>query len=181
MYATNTGPYKVVVSGEDVICVGETTQMEAYGAAGAPYTWSANGDISVSANGEVTGLEPGIATVIATDAGGCSGEKEIVVLKVELSTNLWWFAGENPGGGYDIQATLTVAPVTTGTFKWDVTAGTSIVDLNNGGTDADSITANDDNNVTVKSTGASSSMGVRVRAVTSGGRPGRASAASSPR
>ncbi len=83
MYATNTGPYKVVVSGEDVICVGETTQMEAYGAAGAPYTWSANGDISVSANGEVTGLEPGIATVIATDAGGCSGEKEIVVIKVE--------------------------------------------------------------------------------------------------
>ena len=84
MYATNTGPYKVVVSGADVICVGETAQMEASGAAGAPYIWSGNGDISVSTNGQVTGLEPGIATVIATDAGGCSGEKEIVVLNLEL-------------------------------------------------------------------------------------------------
>ncbi len=81
------------------------------------------------------------------------------VLNVDLSTNLWWFAGENPGGGYEIQAPLTAAPVTTGTFKWDVTAGTSIVDLNNGGADADSITATDDNSVTVKSTGASSSIG----------------------
>ena len=85
IYATNTGPYKVVVSGADVICVGETAQMEASGAAGAPYTWSANGDISVGTNGVVTGLAPGIATVIATDAGGCSGEKEIIViLKVEI-------------------------------------------------------------------------------------------------
>ena len=84
IYATNTGPYKVVVSGADVICVGETTQMEASGAAGAPYIWSGNGDISVSANGQVTGLEPGIATVIATDADGCSGEKEIIILKVDL-------------------------------------------------------------------------------------------------
>ena len=47
--------------------------------------WSGNGDISVSTNGQVIGLAPGIATVIATDAGGCSGEKEIVVLSVELN------------------------------------------------------------------------------------------------
>lgn len=87
IYATNTGPYKVVVSGADVICVGETAQMEASGAAGAPYTWSANGDISVGTNGVVTGLAPGIATVIATDAGGCSGEKEIIILKVELESD----------------------------------------------------------------------------------------------
>src|SRR5690606_34386098 len=36
---TNTGPSRVLVPGEDFICVGETTQMEAPGAAGEPYTW----------------------------------------------------------------------------------------------------------------------------------------------
>ena len=84
--ATNTGPYKVLVSGEDFICVGETTQMEASGAAGEPYTWSGNGNIAVGTNGVVTGLAPGIATVIATDAGGCRGEKKIIVFKIDLIT-----------------------------------------------------------------------------------------------
>ena len=116
-------------------------------------------------------LAPGTYTVYAKSAphSTCQDLCTVNVLKVDLSTNLWWFAGENPGGGYEIQATLTAAPVTTGTFKWDVIAGTSIVDLNNGGADADSITAADDNNVTVKSTGSSSSIGDVTIALTYNG------------
>ena len=49
---------------------------------------------------------------------------------------------------------------TTGSFKWQVTQGTSIVNLNNGGSDSDTIgPVNNDNTVTVKSTGASSPPG----------------------
>lgn len=84
--ATNTGPYNVVVSGDDAICVGETTTMGASGAAGPPFTWSGSGDISVSTNGDVTGLAPGLATVIAAGSNGCSGEKKIFVLKPDIGT-----------------------------------------------------------------------------------------------
>jgi len=98
-------------------------------------------------------------TLFATHGGG-------TVLKVDLDHDLWWFNGENPGGGYHITSTLTVTPVTTGTFKWDVIAGATKVDLNNGGADADSITATDDNTVTVKSTAASAAAASVTKDVT---------------
>ena len=82
------------------------------------------------------------------ETGNASG----TVVKVDISTNLWWFNGEDPQGGYDIHATLTETPVTTGTFKWDVTAGTSIVDLTNGAQNGDSITLTDTNTIDIRST-----------------------------
>jgi len=85
----------------------------------------------------------------------CEDSIRLTVLKVDMNYDLWWFNGENPGDGYHITSTLTVTPVTTGTFKWDVITGTDKVNLNNGGTDADSIMATDDNTIDVKSTAAS--------------------------
>ena len=84
--ATNTGPYNVVVAGDDAICVGETITLGASGAAGPPFTWSGGGYVSVSTNGDVTGLAPGLATVTATGSNGCSGTKEIFVLKPDIGT-----------------------------------------------------------------------------------------------
>lgn len=78
--ATNTGPYNVVVAGDDAICVGNTESYSASGAAGPPYTWGGSG-VSVSTNGDVTGSYPGLATVMATGSNGCSGEKQIIVLQ----------------------------------------------------------------------------------------------------
>ncbi len=75
-----------------------------------------------------------------------------------LDSDLWWFGGEDPGGGYHVESILAVTPFTSGSFKWDVTEGASIVSLNNGGADSDSITATDDSTIMVKSTGASSSV-----------------------
>ncbi len=78
--------------------------------------------------------------------------RKLTVIEVKMDHDLWWFNGENPGGGYHIETTLTADGVTTETFKWDVTAGAAKVDLNNGGGDSDSITATNDNTVTIKST-----------------------------
>ena len=88
------------------------------------------------------------------------------VLSVQLDHDVWWFNGENPTGGYNIAATLAVSPLTTGTFKWDVISGSDKVDLNNGGADADSITATDDNTVTVKSTAPSAGAATVTKDVT---------------
>ena len=76
----------------------------------------------------------------------------ISLIALSAITNLWWFNGEDPGSGYEIQTTLVATPVTVGTFQWDVTVGASIVNLQNGGADMDSITATNDNDITVKST-----------------------------
>ncbi len=84
--ATNTEPYKVVVDGDDAICVGQTTLYGATGVAGAPYTWLGSGSISVSTNGHVTGLAPGFSTVTAIDSGNCIGNKKVMVLKPDMST-----------------------------------------------------------------------------------------------
>ena len=82
--AVNMGPYQMVVSGDDAICAGETTMMEASGGAEAPYAWSGSGYISVNSTGNVTGLAPGFATVTASDYNGCSGAKQIAVLKADI-------------------------------------------------------------------------------------------------
>ena len=83
--ATNTGPYRVVISGDDSICLGDPVSFSANGAAGPPYTWNGSG-VSVGTNGEVTGLSPGFATVTASDSGGCTGEKKVLVLKPDIGT-----------------------------------------------------------------------------------------------
>ena len=83
--ATNTGPYRVVISGDDSICLGDPVSFSANGAAGPPYTWNGSG-VSVGTNGVVTGLSPGFATVTASDSGGCTGEKKVLVLKPDIGT-----------------------------------------------------------------------------------------------
>lgn len=79
-------------------------------------------------------------------------EKTVRIVKLVMDHDVWWFNGENPGGGYHIQSTLTASGVTSGTFRWQVTAGSGKIDLNNGGGDSDDITATNDNTITIKST-----------------------------
>ena len=106
MQATNTGPYKVVITGDDATCVGETVLLSASGAAGPPYTWSTvGGYASVTTNGEVTGLSPGYATITATDATGCSGTQEIVVIDVEID-----LADTQGCDGEQVDVDLVVTP-----------------------------------------------------------------------
>ncbi len=101
------------------------------------------------------GLVPGSWTVTALHyPSGMSGSAAVYIFDISQSEDLWWFNGEN-AANYHEEVTLTAQGVTTGTFKWEVTAGADRVDLNNGGADADTITATDDNTVQVKSTGAS--------------------------
>jgi len=78
-------------------------------------------------------------------------------VEVVQDNDLWWFNGAN-AANYHEEVTLTAQGATTGTFKWEVTAGADKVDLNNGGADADTITATDDNTVQVKSTGVSAAV-----------------------
>ena len=106
MEATNTGPYKVVITGDDATCVGETVSLSASGAAGPPYTWSTvGGNASVTTNGEVTGVSPGYATITATDANGCSAEKEIAVIQVEID-----LADTQGCDGEQVDVDLVVTP-----------------------------------------------------------------------
>ena len=106
MEATNTGPYKVVITGDDATCVGETVSLSASGAAGPPYTWSTvGGNASVTTNGEVTGVSPGYATITATDANGCSAEKEIAIIQVEID-----LADTQGCDGEQVDVDLVVTP-----------------------------------------------------------------------
>ncbi|MDD2239707.1 MAG: hypothetical protein PHI93_03490 [Kiritimatiellae bacterium] len=89
MFATNTGPYKVVVSGDAAaMCVGETISMSASGGAESNYTWSSSDSLLLSGatsnSTYVTGNSPGFATVFATDSNGCTGNKDIIVLKPDI-------------------------------------------------------------------------------------------------
>ncbi len=77
------------------------------------------------------------------------------IVKIVQNNELWWFNGEDPGGSYHIEATLTALGITEGTFQWSVTAGDDKVDLNNGGEDSDTVTGVNNNTVTVKGTGPS--------------------------
>ncbi len=79
---------------------------------------------------------------------------KLTTLKVSDPKGLWWFNGEH-AINYGTWGTLTANGVKKGKFKWDVIAGTGKINLDNGGADADSITATDDNNVRIKPTGAS--------------------------
>jgi hypothetical protein len=86
--ATNTGPYKVVVSGEDAMCIGETISVTASGGSESNYTWSGYGGLSLSGTTSnsalVTGISPGFASVSATDVNRCRGVKEIIVLQPNI-------------------------------------------------------------------------------------------------
>ncbi|MGB4046890.1 MAG: hypothetical protein WBL24_01840, partial [Kiritimatiellia bacterium] len=86
--ATNTAPYKVVVSGEDAVCIGETISVTASGGSESNSTWSGYGGLSLSGTTSnsalVTGIAPGFASVSATDSKGCTGVKEIIVLKPDI-------------------------------------------------------------------------------------------------
>ena len=86
--ATNTAPYKVVVSGEDAMCIGETISVTASGGSESNYTWFGYGGVSLSGTTSnstlVTGVAPGFASVSATDSKGCTGVKEIIVLQPDI-------------------------------------------------------------------------------------------------
>ena len=128
----------------------------------ATFDWSVNpalGTLSPASGSSTTltaGTTTGSCTVTAThQPSEESGTATVYVVKVVRGANdLWWFDGEN-AANYDEELTLTAQGTATGSFKWEVTAGAAKVDLNNGGADADTITATDDNTIQVKSTGAS--------------------------
>jgi hypothetical protein len=78
----------------------------------------------------------------------------VTAVKVELDHDVWWFGGKD-ATNYEETATLTAQGVTSGIFGWEIVSGAERLDLNNGGADGDSITAVDDNTVTIKSMGRS--------------------------
>lgn len=106
----------------------------------------------------------GALDVSGTDREACR-KLEVGVLAIEQSEDLWWFNGEYPDD-YAVEVTLTVAGETSGTFAWTVTEGTSKVDLNNGGAGADSITATNDNSVTLISVAASAGAATLTNDIT---------------
>lgn len=82
----------------------------------------------------------------------------VTVFYITSSDTLWWFDGEDPGN-YSIQVSWTANGSSTGTFYWDVTAGTAKVNFEN---DQDTITKSNSNTVGIKSTAASAPSGSDV-------------------
>ncbi len=165
-------PNRVIVTGPKYVEVNKSaTYTCTVDTQGGTFTWThpgfSNPQITTSGNTSTLVVQsqgtPSTSTsdkkrvkcVYTRPEGVCDGYVDAIIFKIALDKDLWWFKNENPQGGYNISATLSVQPMSTGTFKWDVTAGTSKVDLNNGGISADSITATDDNTILVKSTAAS--------------------------
>ena len=74
------------ITGDSFVCMGGVVALVASGG-NAPYTWtSSDASIAtVNSSGEVTGVAPGIVIITATDYNGCSAQKEIVILKVEMT------------------------------------------------------------------------------------------------
>ncbi len=173
-------PNVVTVSGPKYVEVNKPAIYTCtVGTTGGTYVWTYQGFSITSGQGTSTLIVQALGTpststtdkkkvkcVYTRTEGACNGYVDATIFKIDLDKDLWWFNNENPQGGYNITATLSVQPMTAGTFKWDVTAGTSKVDLNNGGTSADSITATDDNTVTVKNTAASAAAASVTKDVT---------------
>ena len=176
-------PNRVIVSGPTYVEVNQSaTYTCTVDTQGGTFAWThpgfSNPQITTSGNkSTLTVQAQGSPSTSATDKkkvkcvytrpeGACDGYVDAIIFKIALDNDLWWFNNENPQGGYNITATLSVQPMSTGTFKWDVTAGASKVDLNNDGATADSITATDDNTITVKSTAASTAAANVTKDVT---------------
>ncbi|HQO33024.1 MAG TPA: hypothetical protein PLG59_00070 [bacterium] len=132
----------------------------------ATYTFASTGTYTFS------GTHNGIRAYNGTCGNNCGGHCAIPGVTFNLTVYvfeiqydecpLWWFNGENPGGGYHVQANLTAIPALGGTYDWQVTCGEDKVNLNNGGADSDHIVAQGDNTVVVKTTSFSQSWDVHV-------------------
>lgn len=83
--AHEVAPYAVAIEGPDFLCIGDTATMSASGAGGGPYTWEITGDAIDfdPATGVVTAVTTGVATITATDSGGCMGAKDVAVISLE--------------------------------------------------------------------------------------------------
>ncbi len=88
---------------------------------------------------------------VTADGGTLSDTCIVTVFLITEDYILWYFDGEDPTN-YHIEVTWTAEGATIGTFKWEVIAGTTKVNLEN---DTDIITLTDDNQVGIKSTEAS--------------------------
>jgi len=86
--ARQTRAYKVLVSGKDAVCIGETISVTASGGSESNYTWFGYGGVSLSGTTSnsalVTGIAPGFASVSVTDVNRCRGVKEIIVLQPDI-------------------------------------------------------------------------------------------------
>jgi len=88
---------------------------------------------------------------VTADGNTYTDTCSVTVFYVTPDYDLWYFNGED-ALNYHEQVTWTANGATTGTFKWDVIAGTAKVNLEN---DTDSITKTNNNQVGIKSTAAS--------------------------
>lgn len=76
----------VEVTGPDFVCVGDTAQMGVSWADGGPYSWSVAGAAAViDANGFLTAVTTGVATVTASNAAGWSVEKDVICTAARLT------------------------------------------------------------------------------------------------
>ena len=99
--------------------------------------------------------EPETVTVTGTHhETGVAGNAAVHGVKITQGADLWWFNFED-AIAYQEMIELTADGAQVGTFLWEVTQGQDIVNLNNGGVDADTITAVNDNTVMVRSINAS--------------------------
>lgn len=73
----------VEVTGPDFVCVGDTVQMGVSWADGGPYSWSVAGAAAgIDANGLLTAVTTGVATVTASNAAGGAVAKDVTVFSV---------------------------------------------------------------------------------------------------
>ena len=84
-FATLLSPHVTEVAGPGSVCVGDTAQMGTGGASNGPYYWEVAEDTAnIDSNGLLTALAPGVATVTATDAGGCTATQTVNVVQVDF-------------------------------------------------------------------------------------------------
>ncbi len=84
-FATLLSPHVTEVTGPGSVCVGDTVQMGTGGASDGPYFWEVEENTaSIDSNGLLTALAPGVATVTATDAGGCTATQTVNVVQVDF-------------------------------------------------------------------------------------------------
>lgn len=91
-----------------------------------------------------------------------TADARLTAIEIKQSDDLWWFNGESPAG-YKVSVTLTATGATTGSFQWDVTAGTDKVNFENNAT---IFSATDRNTVGLKSIGASAAAANVTKDVT---------------
>lgn len=99
------------IAGPSAVCVGDTANLIAKEGT-SPYTWASSDTAvaTVNSSGEVTGIASGSATITATDYNGCSAQKQMNILKVDIAE----FDRVPPTKTKQVAVTTTPSPLPAG-------------------------------------------------------------------